>query len=42
MTEMTQILDVPFDALTMAEAVEKVMGFLADGKQHYILSLIHI
>ena len=36
MRKMTQILDVPFDALTMAEAVEKVMGFLADGKQHYI------
>ena len=36
MRKMTQILDVPFDALTMAEAVEKVMGFLADDKQHYI------
>ena len=36
MRKMTQILDVPFDALTMAEAVEKVMGFLADSKQHYI------
>lgn len=36
MRKMTQILDVPFDALTMAEAMEKVMGFLADGKQHYI------
>lgn len=36
MRKMTQILDVPFDALTMTEAVEKVMGFLADDKQHYI------
>ena len=36
MRKMTQILDVPFDALTMAEAVGKAMGFLADGKQHYI------
>lgn len=37
MRKMTQILDVPFDALTMAEAVEKVMGFLADGKQQLYL-----
>ncbi len=36
MRRMTQILDVPFDALTMSEAVEKVRGFLHDGKQHYI------
>lgn len=36
MRKMTQILDVPFDALTMGEAVEKVKGFLQDGKQHYI------
>lgn len=28
MRKMTQILDVPFDALTMTEAVEKVMGFV--------------
>lgn len=36
MRRMTQILDVPFDALTMTEAVEKAKGFLHDGKQHYI------
>ena len=36
MRRLTQILDVPFDALTMEEAVEKAKGFLEDGKQHYI------
>lgn len=36
MRRMTQILDVPFDALTMTEAVEKAKSFLHDGKQHYI------
>ena len=36
MRKMTQILDVPFDALTMKEAVEKAKSFLFDGKQHYI------
>ncbi len=36
MRKLTQILDVPFDALTMDEAVEKAKVFLGDGKQHYI------
>lgn len=36
MRKMTQILDVPFDALTMEEAVGKLKMFLQDGKQHYI------
>ncbi len=36
MRKMTQILDVPFDAVNMAEAVAIVKGFLQDGKQHYI------
>lgn len=36
MRRMTQILDVPFDALTMTEAVEKAKSFLYDEKQHYI------
>lgn len=36
MRRMTQILDVPFDALTMTEAVEKAKSFLHDEKQHYI------
>ncbi|MBM6828709.1 WecB/TagA/CpsF family glycosyltransferase [Anaerotignum lactatifermentans] len=36
MRRITQILEVPFDALTMEEAVEKALGFLEDGGAHYI------
>lgn len=36
MRKITHILNVPFDAVTMSEAVNKVMGFLLDGGQHIV------
>lgn len=36
MRKITHILNVPFDAVTMSEAVNKVMGFLSDGGQHIV------
>jgi len=36
MRKMTHILQVPFDAVNMAEATENVLGFLKDGHQHII------
>lgn len=36
MRKITHILNVPFDAVTMSEAVNKVMSFLSDGGQHII------
>ena len=36
MRKITHILNVPFDAVTMSEAVNKVMSFLSDGGQHIV------
>lgn len=36
MRKITHILNVPFDAVTMSEAVNKVISFLSDGGQHIV------
>lgn len=36
MRKLIQVLQVPFDALTMQEAVERAIGFLREGKPRYI------
>ena len=36
MRKQTHVLGVPFDAVTMAEAVAKAKGMLQDGGQHFI------
>ena len=36
MRKQIHVLGVPFDALDMEGAVQKALGFLQDGKKHYI------